>query len=60
MFDSLTRMIALKDDRRGLAAIEYALIASLMCVILVALFPTLKTSLTTTFGTIGTHLTTGT
>ncbi len=59
MFDSLTRMIALKDDRRGLAAIEYALIASLMCVILVALFPILNNALTTTFNTIGGHLTTG-
>ncbi len=49
----------LEDDRRGLAAIEYALIASLMCVILVALFPSLNTALTTTFTTIGAHLTSG-
>ncbi len=59
MLPTLTTKRSLTSDRRGIAAVEYALIASLMCVILIALFPTLKTALDSTFTNISTHLTTG-
>ena len=48
-----------RADTRGVTAIEYGLIASLMAVILIAVFTLLGASLTTTFTNIGTHLTTG-
>jgi len=46
-------------DKRGVTAIEYGLIASLMAVVLIAIFFALGISLTSTFTTIGAHLTTG-
>lgn len=48
-----------RTDRRGVTAIEYGLIASLMAAALVITIVALGTSLKTTFTGIGTHLTTG-
>lgn len=60
MLANLTTLKMLTRDRRGIAAIEYALIAALMCVILIAVFPALKTALTGAVTLVSGHLTTGT
>ena len=59
MLSYLATLRSLTGDKRGIAAIEYALIASLMAVILVAAFPTLNTALDQTFTNISYHLTNG-
>ena len=60
MFATLTTLKMLNRDRRGIAAIEYALIAALMCVILIAVFPLLGPALTTGMTLIAGHVSTGT
>ena len=63
MFANLMTLMTLKtltNDRRGIAAIEYALIAALMCVILIGVFPLLGTALTTGMTLIARHVATGT
>ena len=46
-------------DRRGVAAIEYALIASFMAVVLAVAVPGVGRAIGTSFGTIATHVSTG-
>ena len=60
MFASLMTLKMLSRDRQGIAAIEYALIAALMCVILIAVFPALQTGLAGAITLVTGHLTTGT
>ena len=58
----LSYFVALRSvakDKSGIAAIEYALIASLVSVILIAVFPTIQTALQGAFTNVSTHLTTG-
>jgi len=45
-------MLRLKADRRGVTALEYGLIASLVAVVLIAGATTLGANLNTTFSTI--------
>lgn len=59
MFANPMNLKTLTNDRSGVAAIEYALIASLMCVILITVFPMLNTALTGAIKLIAGHLTTG-
>ena len=47
----------LKDDRRGVTALEYGLIAAVMGALIVTAFTTLGTNMGTAFTTIGTVLT---
>jgi pilus assembly protein Flp/PilA len=56
MLDTVKSLIALKNDRRGVTAIEYGLIAALMSAVLVTIFTTLGTNLTTAFTAIGATL----
>jgi pilus assembly protein Flp/PilA len=53
MFDSLTRLMSLKNDRRGVTAIEYALIASLIAVVIIGALGTLGSDITSSFQLIG-------
>ncbi|NPD69972.1 Flp family type IVb pilin [Lichenicola cladoniae] len=48
-----------RDDKRGVTAIEYGLIASMMAVVLVVAVALVTGSLTTAFTSIGTHISTG-
>ena len=48
----------LKNTQAGASTVEYAIIAALVVAIGIAAFPSLKTALTTAFGTIGTKITT--
>jgi pilus assembly protein Flp/PilA len=53
MMNILTHLVLrLKNDRRGVTALEYGLIASLVAVALIAGATTLGTSLSTTFAAI--------
>ena len=52
-------LTSIASDRRGVAAIEYALIASLMASILVVAVPGVGKAIGTSFGTIATHISTG-
>ena len=57
MFDFVYRLaIALRHDRRAVTALEYALIASLIGLVLVGALTTLGGKLTGTFGNIGNAL----
>jgi pilus assembly protein Flp/PilA len=60
MFDYLTHLIRLRKDRRGVTAIEYALIASLVAVILIGALGTLGNDIATSFQLIGTTITNAT
>lgn len=53
------RLASFKLDRRGIAAIEYALIASFMAVVLVVAVPKVTAAITSAFTSIGTHVTNG-
>ena len=46
-------------DEAGATAIEYALIAAAMAVMLIAVMPVLAGIIGTQFGTIGTHIASG-
>jgi pilus assembly protein Flp/PilA len=60
MFDSLTHLIRLRKDRRGVTAIEYALIASLVAIVLIGALTSLGTDIATGFNLIGTTITNAT
>ena len=49
-------LLALRNDKRGVTIIEYALLAALIGIALVAALGTLKGSISTAFSTIGTDL----
>ena len=49
----------LRDDNRGVTAIEYGLIASMMAVVLVVAVALVTGSLTTAFTSISGHISTG-
>lgn len=46
-------------DESGATAIEYTLIAAAMAIVLVAIMPTLTAALTSQFGAIAGHVSTG-
>ncbi len=48
--------LAIRTDRRGVTALEYALIAALIAVAIVGALRTLGTDLNTTFTTIASNL----
>jgi pilus assembly protein Flp/PilA len=48
-----------RDDKRGVTAIEYGLIASMMAVVLVVAVALVTGSLTTAFTSISGHISTG-
>ncbi len=50
---------SIAGDRRGVAAVEYALIASLMASVLVVAVPGVAKAIGTSFGTIATHISVG-
>lgn len=53
----MSKLIArFAKNESGATAIEYGLIAALMAVAVTATFPTLKSALQTTFGTISTTM----
>ena len=56
MFAYLMTWMQLKTDRRAVTAIEYALIASVTAVVVIAAFALIGPGLTTTFGKISTAL----
>ncbi len=58
MLDVATLLVALRDDRRGVTAIEYGLIAALMSAVLITIYTTLGSNLKITFAKIGVTLTT--
>jgi pilus assembly protein Flp/PilA len=49
-------MLQLKNDRRGVTALEYGLIASLVAVVLIAGAGSLGTQLNLTFSTLATKI----
>jgi pilus assembly protein Flp/PilA len=53
------RIVPAMSNRRGVTALEYGLIASLIAVIIIASFGKLSTAMNTLFTAISTHLTTG-
>jgi pilus assembly protein Flp/PilA len=53
----LQRVISLLRDNRGIAALEYALIAGLMFAAIIGATSLLKTKLSTAFNNLGTSLT---
>jgi pilus assembly protein Flp/PilA len=57
MTDSLKHLMLLKNDRRGVTAMEYGVIAALVVVVLVTAMGLLGPQLTATFGAITTALT---
>lgn len=56
MIDYVRNWVLLKTDNRGVTALEYAIIAGVLGVGLVAIFTTFKGTLTTLFTTIGTDI----
>ena len=44
MSDALNALLALKNDRRGVTAIEYGMIAALISVVIIATITTIGTS----------------
>jgi Flp pilus assembly pilin Flp len=52
MFVHDIRLIALTEDRRGLAAVEYALICLMMSTMLVVMWPTLQAGFAAAFAKI--------
>ena len=59
MFEYVRALAAQRLGNRGVTAVEYGIMASLIAAVLVGVITTFGTSLTTAFATIGTHLTTG-
>jgi pilus assembly protein Flp/PilA len=58
MFDCLTQLMSLKNDRRGVTAIEYGLIASLVAVVIIATLTTLGADIANSFSYISTQIAT--
>ena len=56
MSDALNALLALKNDRRGVTAIEYGMIAALISVVIIATITTIGTKLETAFTTISAGL----
>ena len=54
MSQFLTRIAALKPDKKGVTALEYGLIAALIAVVIIGTVTTLGTDLKATFKTIST------
>ncbi len=54
MLDTILRL--LKTDRRGVTAVEYAIIAGVLGAIIVTAFTALGGSLSTALGTVGSSL----
>lgn len=52
----LAHLIKLRDDRRGVTAIEYGLITALISVVIIIAVKAVGTSLSTTFSTIAASL----
>jgi pilus assembly protein Flp/PilA len=52
MINYLASFVALKTDRRGVAALEYGLIAALIAGVIVVAVTTVGTNLTSTFSTL--------
>lgn len=50
------RLLSFRDDERGVTAMEYGLIASLVAVVLISALTKLGTSLSGTFSTVSAHL----
>lgn len=59
MFSYVRALAGLRNDNRGVTAVEYGIMAAMISAILVGVIASFGTSLTTTFTTIGRHLTTG-
>lgn len=59
MFKYLKTLAALKNDRRGVTMLEYAIMGAILAAALVAIVPLLTGFVKTDFNTIGTALTSG-
>jgi pilus assembly protein Flp/PilA len=55
----LVKLATLKQDRRGVTALEYGLIASLVAVVIISAVTTLGTNLKSTFNVIANHFVNG-
>lgn len=58
MFEYMRLWAQLRDDKRGVTAIEYGLIAVLIAVVIIGAVTTVGTNLNQTFQTIGNKLST--
>jgi pilus assembly protein Flp/PilA len=58
MFDVLNRLIAVKNDCRGVTAIEYALTASLVAIVLIAALGSLGSDIASSFTLVGNNIAT--
>lgn len=56
MIDYLKAWVALKTDNRAVTAMEYALIGSLIAVVIITALSTIGTRISTTFNTIASSL----
>ena len=56
MLDYIRAWVALKNDSRGVTALEYAIIAGVLGIGLVGIFTTFKGNINTLFTTIGNDL----
>lgn len=56
MLDALTLLTNLKNDRRGVTAVEYGMIAALIAVAIVAIVGTLGGQLSAAFNSVSTAL----
>ncbi|HJS87117.1 MAG TPA: Flp family type IVb pilin [Acetobacteraceae bacterium] len=56
MSNIIARVRALNTDKRGIAALEYALLASFVALAIIAGAATFGTSVKTYFTTLGTHV----
>jgi pilus assembly protein Flp/PilA len=56
MSQLLTKVAALKLDKKGVTALEYGLIAALIAVVIIGAVTTLGGNLSTTFGNVATSV----
>jgi pilus assembly protein Flp/PilA len=56
MLYEVAMMIAFRQDRRAVAALEYGLIAALIAVVIISAVTTVGANLTRTFNSIGSHI----
>ena len=56
MLRMINRLIGFKSDKKGVTAVEYALMGALIAAGIVTAVTSLKTQLVTTFGTISSAL----
>lgn len=56
MLNAVTLLMNLKNDRRGVTAVEYGMIAALIAVAIVAIVGTMGGQLNTAFTTVSTAL----